>query len=62
MAESDDELEAFATRLGLNKSWKHGDHYDLTRNMRRQAVEAGAIEVDARTMVLLRKKKGDRRP
>ncbi len=56
MAESDAELDAMAKRLGLRKDWKHGDHYDLSPNKRRQAVAAGAIETTARELVRLRRR------
>jgi hypothetical protein len=55
MADSDDELESFAATLGLRKTWRHGDHYDLTANKRREALIHGAIEVDSCDMVRLRK-------
>jgi Protein of unknown function (DUF4031) len=54
------ELHEFAARIGLKQAWfqpgkdlldqsQHdpvGDHYDLTAGKRRQAVAAGAVEVD----------------
>lgn len=54
------ELHAFADRIGLRRSWfqpgkslldrtKHdpvGDHYDVTEGKRREAVAAGAVEID----------------
>ena len=55
MADDDDELEQFARKLKCRRSWRHGDHYDLTRNKRRQAITAGAIEVSDRQLVQLRK-------
>lgn len=55
MADSDAELEAFARRLGLNKAWRHGDHYDLTPARRAKAVQAGAVEVTSRDLVRIRR-------
>ena len=52
MADSDDELHAFAARIGLKRAWhqpfpRHSvSHYDLTASKRKAAVAAGAIEVD----------------
>ena len=54
---SDEELHAFARRIGLRRSWaqKLDDpnrlrhHYDVTEGKRAQAVAAGAVEVDSRT-------------
>lgn len=49
-ADSLDELLAFAARMGLRAAWiqrKPGrpdhDHYDLTRDGRRRAIELGAV-------------------
>ena len=55
MADTEAELEAFARRLGLRPSYRHNDHYDLTGNKRRQAVQAGAIEITQRQMVEIRR-------
>jgi hypothetical protein len=46
-----EELHAFAARLGLKRSWFQTDgdpHYDLTAGKRRQAVRLGAIELEDR--------------
>lgn len=45
--ESSDELHQFALRLGMRRSWFHGEHYNLTVKRRREAVAAGAVEVTA---------------
>lgn len=51
-ADTKDELIAFAEKIGLRRSWFQDDdrlwHFDLTASRRRQAVAAGAIEVDYR--------------
>ncbi len=39
------QLDAFALDIGLRRSWKDGDHYDLVASKRRLAVERGAVEV-----------------
>lgn len=52
-ADSDDELHAFAVRLGFKRQWAQSmghprqshRHYDLTKSKRAQAVKLGAIEV-----------------
>lgn len=46
-ADTHDELEAFARRLGLRPSWiqhagNHREHYDLTAGKRAQALQLGA--------------------
>ena len=52
-ADTEEELHAFAARLGLRRSWYQrkgpndvGWHYDVTPNKRAQAVRLGAREVD----------------
>jgi hypothetical protein len=53
MADSDEELHAFAARLGLKRAWHQArpphsvSHYDLTVRRRARAAELGAIEVGA---------------
>jgi hypothetical protein len=51
----DDELHAFAARIGLKRSWFQGDHYDLTPSRREKAVRLGAVEADRRTIVNIRR-------
>lgn len=46
-ADTHDELEAFARRLGLRPSWiqhagNHREHYDLAAGKRAQALQLGA--------------------
>ena len=62
-----DELHAFATRIGLRRSWfqpgtrlgrpgEHdpvGDHYDVTEGKRWVAIRAGAVEIDSDGLVAL---------
>lgn len=54
MADTDDELHAFAARLGLRRSWAQlrpsrpwMNHYDLTCGKRDAALQAGAVAEDA---------------
>jgi hypothetical protein len=54
-ADTEPELHAFATRLGLRREWfqvtpgrPEKDHYDLTRERRVLAIRYGAIEEDRR--------------
>jgi hypothetical protein len=60
LADEEQELHAFAAALGLRRAWfQHSpakpwkDHYDLPEHVRREAVAAGAQEVDLRTVALL---------
>lgn len=55
-ADTDDELHAMATAIGLKRSWaqRMSDplqmrrHYDLVPSKRAAAVESGAIEISLR--------------
>lgn len=54
IADSLDELHAFAADIGMRKSWfqdKKMPHYDLTPRRRQVAVRRGAIEIDRRQFV-----------
>ncbi len=65
MADTDEELHAFAARLGLRRAWhqhpgRPTSHYDLTESRRREAVKLGAVEIgymSRESMDLLRRKR-----
>jgi hypothetical protein len=62
MADSHEELVAFAKRIRLNPNWMqhHGrplEHYDLTAYMREVAILNGAVEVTTREMMALVKER-----
>ena len=51
MADTDDELHAFAVRLGLRREWAQypgtvKSHYDVTANVRDHAIRMGAIPIN----------------
>ena len=51
MADSEEELHAFAKKLGLRREWyqpKSAPHYDLTPAKREEALRLGAVAVSAR--------------
>jgi hypothetical protein len=57
-ADTEEELHAFAKKLGLRRSWyqgpdEHGDlwHYDLTTGKRQRALQLGAQPVSVRQIV-----------
>ena len=60
MADSVKELQAFARRLGLKRSWfqfkSNLPHYDLTSGMRSKAVRLGAVEIDRNKFIELMRK------
>ena len=55
--ENEDELHAFAERIGLRRAWAQlrpkssAAHYDLTPSRRALAVKFGAVEVTSRELV-----------
>lgn len=53
IAGTNEELHAFAARLGLKRGWFQpagsGPHYDLTAGKRVVAVNFGAVELDDRS-------------
>lgn len=65
MADSDDELHAFAASIGLRRSWAQyagtwKSHYDVTDSKRAQAIRAGAIEIgygSSESIALTRRKR-----
>lgn len=57
MADTEVELQVMARQIRLRRNWRQGDHYDLTRNKRRDAIVAGAVEVNALDLVYLRRRK-----
>jgi hypothetical protein len=67
-ADSDEELHAFAEKLGLKRSWaqKPGtvlSHYDVTDNVRAMAIRLGAVPIgymSQESRDLMRRKIADR--
>jgi len=60
VADSVEELQEFAMRLGLHRSWFQDSgsipHYDLTTRMRREAIRLGAIRTSKKEFAKLTKK------
>ena len=59
--ESYEELHAFAARLGIPRRVFQGDHYDVPTEIRAAAVDAGAVPVDGRELVVRLRAAGLRR-
>ena len=55
VADSAQELHAFARRLGLRRAWfqseSHYPHYDVTTSMQERALALGAVLADRHTIV-----------
>jgi hypothetical protein len=49
--ESYDELHAMAARLGIERRWFQGDHYDVPAEVRELAIALGAVPVPSRVLV-----------
>lgn len=50
------ELVAFVEKIGLKRKWiqksgTHREHFDLNERAHNEALEAGAVQVDWRTLV-----------
>ena len=50
LADTDEELHAMADLIGVDRKWyqappKHPSHYDIAKNKRKLAVDAGAVEI-----------------
>ena len=57
VADSLDELHEFAIKIGLKRHYYHGvrkghPHYDLLGDMLGKAINAGAVIVDKKTILL----------
>ena len=67
MADTTDELLAFASRIGLRPAWIQyrgtpKEHFDVTAGKRWQAVRAGAIEITSAESVALMRAKREQVP
>lgn len=49
---TDDELHAFAQKIGLKRQWYQGDHYDVSAGMRWTAIREGAIPIGKRELAI----------
>lgn len=70
MADTDEELHAFAASIGLRRSWAQypgtwKSHYDVTDSKRAQAIYAGAVPIgygSPEAIALTRRKRQQRPP
>ncbi len=70
VADTDEELHAFAARLGMRREWfqrragrPHHAHYDVPERARAEAVHHGAVEVTWRELGrMLRNRRADTSP
>lgn len=56
VADTPDELHAFAARIGLKRAWFQSNsvypHYDVTLSVRVKALQLGAILADRKTLLV----------
>jgi Protein of unknown function (DUF4031) len=45
IADTEEELHTMADKIGLNRRWYQGDHYDVAMITRTKAVAFGAVEI-----------------
>ncbi len=56
LADTEEELHAMASRIGIQRRWFQNDkypHYDISKSKRVMAVENGAIEIGRITFVAI---------
>ena len=54
MADSELELHRMAQNIGLKREWFQGDHYDVSKQKRANAIRLGDVPVSSRFLVQLR--------
>lgn len=50
IADTEEELHEMAAKIGVNRKWYQGDHYDISMSMRAKAVALGAVEITMREL------------
>jgi hypothetical protein len=58
IADTDDELDAMAARIGVARKWhqgppRHDSHYDVALSKRALAVAAGAVEITLKQLACM---------
>jgi hypothetical protein len=53
ISDTDNELHAMAQRIGVNRKWHQGDHYDITMTKRKLAIKHGAIPITLRICAIM---------
>jgi Protein of unknown function (DUF4031) len=48
LADTEEEMHAMADKIGIQRKWYQGDHYDICMAKRDLALAAGAREVSSR--------------
>lgn len=53
IADTEDELHAMASRIGLARHWYQGDHYDVSMSLRTKAIAHGAVAITLRELAMM---------
>lgn len=56
LADTESEMHAMASAIGVARRWYQGDHYDICLKMRARAVAHGAVEITMREAVNYRRR------
>ena len=56
LADSPEELHAMVDKIGVDREWFRGDHYDICKSKRLLALEEGAKKVSSRELVRVRRR------
>jgi len=51
IADTDEELYEMVDKIGLQRRWRHNNHYDVCLSKKKLAIEYGAKEVSVREIV-----------
>lgn len=57
VADAPEELHAMAAKIGVERRWYQGDHYDVTMTKRALAVQAGVVEITLRELAIRTRRK-----
>jgi Protein of unknown function (DUF4031) len=57
IADTEEELLAFADRLGLKREWYQGNHFDVSMSVRTKAISLGAKEIPLRELAAMVRKR-----
>lgn len=50
IADTEEELHAMAAKIGVQRKWYQGDHYDVSMDKRLKAIEFGAQAITLREL------------
>jgi hypothetical protein len=57
IADSEQELHAMADRIGVQRRWYQGDHYDISKGKRELAIQYGAVQITVKQAAGMRRRR-----